>query len=105
MKITNEVKQIIYTEETHNLDYVMTCINRIPSPLNTLTISFLQKHLHYSYIKTKYNNKEKIINNNLITYVEALLNDINHYALIQEWKLILDATAYQEEIYALSDLS
>ena len=37
----------------------------------------------YSYIQTKYNDKEKIINNTLITYVESLLDDINHPALIQ----------------------
>ena len=34
------------------------------------------------------------MNNNFITYVEFLLNDINNPELIQEWKLNLDAAVY-----------
>ena len=30
-KLLNEVKQRILAEETHNSDYIMTCINIIPS--------------------------------------------------------------------------
>ena len=33
-------------------------------------------------------------------YVELLLKDINHPALLQEWKLNLDAAEYQNNIYA-----
>ena len=82
-KLTNEVKHIIYSEETNNTDYVMTCINTITSTSNTLNKLFLHKSLHSSYIKTKYNNKEEIINNTLITYVEPLLYEINHPGLLQ----------------------
>ena len=82
-KLPNEVKQIIHAEETDNSDFVMTCINKIPSTSNTLKKLLLHRSLHCSFIKTKYNDKEKIINNTLITYVESLLADINHPALIQ----------------------
>ena len=54
--------------------------------------------MHSSYIKTIYNDKEEIINNIFIIYVELLLDDINHPALAQEWKLNLDATAYEKEL-------
>ena len=60
----------------------------------------LHKSLHYSYIQTEYNDKEEIINNTFITYVEPLLNYINNPALIQEWKLNPDAAAYKNKIDA-----
>ena len=40
------------------------------------------------------------MNNTFITYIEPLLNDINHPELIQEWKLNIDATAYGKKIDA-----
>ena len=82
-KIPNEVKQIIHTKETDNSNYVMTCIKKNPPTSNTFKKLLLHKNLHSSYIQTKYNDKEKIINNTFITYVEPLLYDINHPALIQ----------------------
>ena len=33
-------------------------------------------------------------------YVVPLLKDINHYAFLQEWKLNLDAAAYEKYIDA-----
>ena len=72
-KTPNKVKQRIHAEETANSDYVMTCINTIPYTSNILNKLLLHKSLHYSYIKTEYNDKEVIINNTFITYVEPLL--------------------------------
>ena len=43
----------------------------------------LHKILDSSYIQTKYNDKEEIINNAFITFVEPLLDDINNPAFIQ----------------------
>ena len=51
-KLPNEVKQIIHAEETDNSDYVMTCINTIPSTSNSLKKLLLHKSLHSSYIQT-----------------------------------------------------
>ena len=95
-KLTKKVKQRIHAEETDNSDYVMTCINTIPSTSNTLKKLLLHKSLHYSYIQTDYNDKGEIINNTFITYVEPLLDDFNNNALLQEWKLNLDAAAYEK---------
>ena len=58
VKLQNEVKQIIHAEETHNSDYVMTCIYTIPPISNTLKKLLLHKSLHSYYIQTKYNDKE-----------------------------------------------
>ena len=82
-KIPNLVKQRIHVEEAHNSDYVMTGITTIPSISNTLKKLLFRSSLHSSYFQNKYNDKEEIINNTFITYVEPLLNDINHPALIQ----------------------
>ena len=76
----------------------MTCINRIPSTSNKFKKLLLNKSLHFSYIKTEYNDKEEIINNTLIKYVEPLLDNINHPELLQEWKLNLHAAAYEKNI-------
>ena len=46
--------------------------------------------MHSSYIQTKYNGKEEIINNIFSAYDGDLLNDINHPALVQEWKLNIE---------------
>ena len=83
-KILNLAKQITHAEETHNSDHVMTFINTITFLSNTLNKLWLQSILHYSYIKTKYDAKEEVINNIFSIYVEPLLNDINHIALLQE---------------------
>ena len=62
--------------------------------------SWLKSSLLLYYIQTKYNEKEESINNISTTYVEPLLNNINHPALLQEWKLNLDAAAYENQIDA-----
>ena len=99
-KIPNLVKQRIHAEEKHNLDYVMTCITNISSIPNILKKLFFHSSLNSSYIKTEYNDKEEIINITFITHVEPLSNDINHPALIKEWKLNLEAVVYEKKIDA-----
>ena len=51
-KLTNDVKQRTYAEETDDSDKVMTCINKIPSTSNTLNNLLANKSLHPSYIQT-----------------------------------------------------
>ena len=97
-KIPNLVKTIIHVEETKNSDYVMTSINTITSISNTPKKLLFYKFLHYYYIKTEFNDKERITYNTFSTYFEPFLNDINHPVLVQEWKLNLDAVAYEKKI-------
>ena len=103
-KPSYEVKQIIPTEETDNSEYVMTCINTIPSTSNTLNKFLLNKSLHSSYIQTEFNEKEEIVNNIFSTYVEPLLKDVNHPALLQECKLNIGAAAYEKKYHHDIDL-
>ena len=55
----------------------------------------LQYNFHSSYNQTKYIGEEEIIHNIFSTYVEPLLNYINHPALLQEWILNIDVPAYE----------
>ena len=63
-----------------------------------LTRLWLQSNLHSSYIKIKYNDKGEIVNNIFSTYVEPLLNDINHPSFLQYWKINIDAAAYENKM-------
>ena len=78
----------------------MTCNSKIVSISNTLKKLWLQSSLNDSYIQTKYNGEEEIINNIFSAYVGPLLKDTNNPALIQEWKLNLDDAAYENQIDA-----
>ena len=60
----------------------------------------VNKILHYFYIKTELNDKKKIIIIIFSEYVVPLLKAINHPALLQEWKLNPDASAYEKNIDA-----
>ena len=79
----------------HDSDYVMTCTTTIPSIPKTLKKLLLQYDLYSSYNQTKYIGKYEIIHNIFSSYVKPLLNYINHPALVQEWKLNIDAPAYE----------
>ena len=96
-KIPNLAKQRIHAEETHDSDYFMTCNTTISYIPNILKKFWLQSSLNSSYTQTKYNGREESIKNIFGTYVETLLNDINHPALVQKWKLNIYAAAYEEQ--------
>ena len=76
----------------------MTCINTVPSTSNTLKNLVVNKSFHYYYIQTESNDKKEIRINILSVYVVPLLKDINHPALLQEWKLNIDDEAYEKYI-------
>ena len=78
----------------------MICSTTITSTSNTLKNLAVNKSFHYSYIQREYNDKNETIINIFSEYVEPLLKDINHPALLQEWKINLDATEYERNIDA-----
>ena len=80
----------------HDPEYIMTYATAITSISNTLKNLLLHYNLYSSYNQTKYIGEDEIIHNIFSTYVEPLLNYINHPALVQEWKLNLDAPAYEK---------
>ena len=60
----------------------------------------LNKSFCSSYIQRELNDKKKITMNIFSSYVVPLLKDIKHPALLQEWKLNLDASVYKRNIDA-----
>ena len=92
--IYNGEKQTIHAMDMHYSYCVMTCTIKITFTSNTLKKLLLQYNLHSSYNRTKYNGEEEIIHNIFSTHVETLLNYVNHPAFLQEWKLNIDAPAY-----------
>ena len=73
----------------------MTFTTEIPSISSTLKKLLLQYNFHSSYNQKIHIGEEEIIHNIFSTYVEPLLNCINHPALVQEWKLNIDAPEYE----------
>ena len=82
----------------HDSDHVMTCTTAIISMSNMIKKLLLQCNLNSSYNQEKYIGEDEIIHNIFRTYVEPLLNYINHFALVQERKLYLDAPAYDKKL-------
>ena len=76
----------------------MTCNTTIPSTSKTLYNLAVNKSFHYSYIQIEFNDQKEIIINMFSVYVVSMLEDINHPAFIQEWKLNIDAAAYEINI-------
>ena len=60
----------------------------------------VNKKIHSSYIQREFNDKNKMIINIFSAYFVPLLKDINHIALLQEWKLNIDVAAYEKNIDA-----
>ena len=99
-KLPNEVKDRIHAKGTDNPDKVMTCTTTIPSISNTLNNLLVNRSFHYSCIQREYNDKKERIINIFGEFVEPLLKYITHAALLQEWKINLDAAEYERNIDA-----
>ena len=99
-KLPNEGKERIRAEDTENSDKVMTCTTKIPSTSNSVKNLAVNKRFHSYCIQIEFNDKIDMIINIFGEYVEPLLEDINHPALLQEWKHNLDAAEYETNIDA-----
>ena len=82
-KLPSGVKDIIYAEETDNSDKVMIFSTKIPSTSNTPKNLLVNTSFHYSYIQNEFNVRKEEIINIFIAYVEPLIKEINHPALLQ----------------------
>ena len=90
-KLPNEVKDRIHAEGTDNSEKFMICSTTIPSTSNTLDRLLVYTSFHSSYIQNEFNVRKEEIINIFSAYIEALIKEINHPALLQEWKLNIDA--------------
>ena len=82
----------------YDSEYVMICTTSITSISNILNKLWIPSDLNSYYNKTIYDYREESINNIFITYVEPLLDNINHPALVEERKVNIDAEAYENNL-------
>ena len=55
----------------------------------------IQSALHFIYKQNFYNDKQKKVNEIFYQYHINLLNDLDHPALVEEWKKNIDADTYE----------
>ena len=78
----------------------MICYTTIPSTSNTLKNLLVNASSHSSYTPNEFNVRNEEIINIFSASVEPLITEINHTALLQEWRLNIDAAEYERNIDA-----
>ena len=63
---------------------------------NTIKRIHIQKNMHLIYKQDYYEDKLKEIDELFIEYLVPIMDDIDHPALIEEWKQNVDAAAYEK---------
>ena len=81
----------IYQLETYFVMAKTTAISSVSKTINKLHI---QSNLHLIYKQNFCHDKQDEIDEIFNKYHIPLLNNIDHPALIEEWKQNIDATAY-----------
>ena len=95
--VPNESKQKIHVINIHKLEFVMAFYTENFSIENTkIYCIFRLINILVPYITSIMIKKRSFMD--FFKYIKPLLKDIDHHALIQEWKQNLDAAAY-ENIY------
>ena len=74
----------------------MECYKEIYYASNTIKKLHIQSNLNSGYIHNFYHDKKGSIDDMFYQYHIPLLKDIDHPALIQEWKKNLNASAYEK---------
>ena len=79
-----------------NTDLVMLCYTTITSTSNTLKNLYISKDYHSSYSTDNCNDQKEAMDRLFSTYITPKIKEIYHPAIIQEWKLNIDATEYEK---------
>ena len=77
----------------------MAYTTAISSAENTIKILQIQYPLNFVYQQIFYHDKQKEMNALFDKYQISLFKNIDHLALIQEWKQNLDAAAYEKNVH------
>ena len=92
------VKDRVDAELKVNSDLVMLFYTTITSTSNTLKNLFISKDYNSSYSTDNFNNQKEAMEKLFSTYVTPKINEIYHPAIIQEWKLNIDAAEYENNM-------
>ena len=81
-----------------NTDLVMLCHTTITSTSSTLKNLYIGKDYHSYYSTDNYNDHKEAMDRLFITYITPQIKEIYHPAIIQEWKLNIDAAEYEKNM-------
>ena len=81
-----------------NSDKVMLCKTTIISISNTLKNLVISSYYHSAYSTEKFNTEKEEMSRLFSTYVIPQIKEIKHPAIIQEWKLNIDAAEYEKNM-------
>ena len=99
------MKQRVGAEPKVNSYKVMLCKTTIISTSNTLKNLVISSYYHSAYSTEKLDTEEQEMCRLFSTYVTPQIKEINNPAIIQEWKLNIDAAEYKKiwlnQIYPL----
>ena len=76
----------------------MLCYTTITSTSNTLKNLYIIKDYHSSYSTDHFNNQKEAMDILFSTCVTRQIKEIYHPAIIQEWKLNIDAAEYEKHM-------
>ena len=81
-----------------NTDLVMLCHTTITSTSSTLKNLYIGKDYHSFYSTENYNDHKEAMDRLFKTYITPQIKEIYHPAIIQEWKLNIDAAEYERNM-------
>ena len=76
----------------------MLCHTTITSISSTLKNLYIGKDYHSFYSTENYNDQTEAMYRLFSTYTTQKIKEIYHPAIIQEWKLNIDAAEYEKNI-------
>ena len=79
-----------------NTDLVMLCPTTITSTSFTLKTLYIGRDDHSSFSTDNYNDHKEALDRLFSTYITPQIKEIYHPAIIQEWKLNIDASEYEK---------
>ena len=83
---------------TENTDLVMLCSTTITSTSSTLKNLYIGTQYHSLYSTDNYSDQTDKMDRLFITYIKPQLKEIYHTAILQEWKLNIDAAEYENNM-------
>ena len=92
------MQQRVGAEPKANSDLVMLCKTTIISTSNTLKNLYISLDYPESYSTEKINTEKEAMSRLFSTYVTPQIKEIYHPAIIQEWKLNIDAADYEKNM-------
>ena len=81
---------------TENTDLVMLFRTTITSTSSTLKNLYIGTQYHSLYSTDNYNDQTEEMDRLFRTYITLQMKEIYHPAIIQEWKLNIDAAEYEK---------